>query len=365
MLKFLFLGPISIIYGIIISIRNFCYENNIFKSKEFDIPIISIGNISVGGTGKTPHTEFLIRMLQDEFSIAVLSRGYKRKTKGFRLIEKTDTHFEAGDEPLQIKQKFPNTVVAVSESRTKGVEQLRELFPELNLIILDDAFQHRKITPGLSILLNNYNHPIAEDHLLPLGYLREYRSSSHRAHIVIYSKCPPDLKPIERRIMSKEIDIRPYQHLFFSTLDYQNLSPVFDTSIEMPLEKMKDLNILAVSGIAKSKSYIDFLSSKSKSLKHIAFPDHHNFTSKDIKKIEKEFSKLKNEKIIIATEKDAIRLKSLDLFSEEIKKYVYCIPIEVRLLSSEDEEIQFNKQILSYVRNNKRYSKLYKNAYSG
>jgi len=258
-LKFLFLWPLSAMYGIGVSFRNFCYENKILKSVEYDIPIISIGNISVGGTGKTPHTEFLIRMLKDEFSVAVLSRGYKRKTKGFRIVEETDTHFEAGDEPLQIKKKFPDTIVAVSENRPNGVDKLREIYPDLNLIILDDAFQHRKINPGLSILLNNYNHPIASDYLLPLGYLRETRSASHRAHIVIYSKCPPDLKPIERRILSKEIDIRPFQYLFFSTLNYKDPKPVFIDSPSIPIDKLNEHNVLAISGIAKSQSYVNFL----------------------------------------------------------------------------------------------------------
>jgi tetraacyldisaccharide 4'-kinase len=362
--RFLLLWPLSLLYGFGISIRNFCYENKILKSKEYDLPIISIGNLSVGGTGKTPHTEFLIRMLRDEFSVAVLSRGYKRKTKGFRLVETEDTHYEAGDEPLQIKKKFPNSIVAVCESRTDGVDKLKVLYPELNLIVLDDAFQHRKISPGLSILLNNYNHPIAKDYLLPLGMLRETRSASYRAHIVIYSKCPHNLKPIERRIMSKEIDIRPFQHLFFSTLEYLDLQPVFDNSETIPIDKLKDYNILALSGIARSKSFTDFLKSKYKTVKHLKFPDHYDFTLKDITKIEKTFFETNGQKIIITTEKDAIRLKSTDLFSEEIKKYVYCVPIEVKLLCSDDERKEFDNQIFSYVRNNKRYSKLYKNSYS-
>ncbi len=365
LLKFLFLWPLSLLYGFVISIRNFCYENNILKSKEYNIPIISIGNISIGGTGKTPHTEFLLRMLKSEFNIAILSRGYKRKTKGFRLVEETDSHFSSGDEPLQIKRKFPDIVVAVSENRPNGVENLLNLYPDLNLIILDDAFQHRKIKPGLSILLNNYYHPIGKDYLLPLGLLREFRSASFRAHIVIYSKCPTNLKPIERRILSKEIDIRPFQYLFFSTFEYLDPKPVFNHNSNITIDDLKETNLIALTGIAKSKSFIDFLNSKSKSVNHIHFSDHHNFSQKNIKRIESVFLKTENKKLIITTEKDAIRLKSNDLFSEEIKKYVYCIPIEVKLLCDDDEKKQFNKQILSYVRNNKRYSKLYKNSYSG
>jgi len=366
LLSFLLLWPASILFRTIVSIRNFCYENKILKSKEYDLPIISIGNISVGGTGKTPHTEFILNMLKGEFQVAILSRGYKRKTKGFRIIETTDTHYQAGDEPLQIKQKFPDVVVAVSESRTNGVEKLRELYPDLNLIILDDAFQHRKINPGLSILLNNYHHPIATDYLLPLGRLREPRSASYRAHIVIYSKCPAELKPIERRILSKEVDIMPYQYLFFSTLKYMNLKPVFDKNLpEFELSKLKDYNIIALTGIARSGNLTSFLESKSASVMHLKYPDHYNFTSKDILKTQKLFSETSGNKIIVVTEKDAVRLKSDNFFDDEFKKDVYCIPIEVELLCSDEEKKQFDNQIFSYVRNNKRYSKLYKNAYSG
>ncbi|MDD2386536.1 MAG: tetraacyldisaccharide 4'-kinase [Bacteroidales bacterium] len=363
-LRCLLLFPLSVIYGLVVSIRNFCYENNILKSKQYNIPIISIGNLSVGGTGKTPHTEFLLKMLSKEFSVAVLSRGYKRKTKGFRIVETDDTHFESGDEPLQIKRKYPDSIVAVSESRTKGVETLLKMYPDLNLIILDDAFQHRRIKPGLQILLNNYNHPIAEDYLLPLGMLRETRSASYRADIIIYSKCPNNLKPIERRILSKEIDIRPFQYLFFSTFDYLDIVPIYGEGDKIiNKEKLKELNVLALSGIARSKNFVDYLKENCKIVKHLRFPDHHNFNKRDISNIEKEFNKMSDNKIILVTEKDAIRLNSMTLFSEDIKKYVYCIPIEVKLLCSEDDRQQFDNQIFSYVRNNKRYSKLYKNSY--
>lgn len=365
-LSFLFLWPATFLYRIVVSLRNFLYENNIFKTKEYNMPIISIGNISVGGTGKTPHTEFILRMLKDEFKVATLSRGYKRKTKGFRIVETTDSHFDSGDEPLQIKQKFPDVIVSVCESRTEGVEKLRDLYPDLNLIILDDAFQHRKITPGLSILLNNYNHPIASDYLLPLGRLREPRSASHRAHIVIYSKCPENLKPIERRILSKEVDIMPYQYLFFSTLKYLDLKPVFENQTEsISTEGLKEFNVVALTGIARSGNLTEFLEKHCKSVSHLKYPDHYNFNRKDIAGIQKIFTETSGNKIIVVTEKDAVRLKSDNLFDDEFKKYVYCIPIEVELLCSDEERKHFDNQIFSYVRNNKRYSKLYKNAYSG
>ena len=364
--RFIFLGPITVIYSIIISIRNFCFEHKILKSKEFDMPIISIGNISVGGTGKTPHTEYLLQMLKDDFSVAVLSRGYKRKSKGFRIVETSDTYLDAGDEPLQIKLKFPDAIVAVSNNRVVGIDKLREMYPDLNLIILDDAFQHRKVTPGLSILLNNYNHPISEDYMLPLGMLREPRSSSLRSHIIIYSKCPHDIKPIERRILSKEIDMMPFQYLYFSALKYLSLKPVFNKNIpEMEISELLEFNVLVLSGIARSGNFTEYLESKTKTLKHLKYPDHYNFKKQDILKIQKIFSTIEEKKIIIVTEKDAVRLKNNEIFSDENRNKIYYIPIEIDLLGSDEENKQFKNQILSYVRNNKRYSKLYKNSYSG
>jgi len=360
----LFLGFLSMLYGIVVSVRNFLYDNKILKSVEFDLPVISIGNISVGGTGKTPHTEYFTNLLKDEFKVAILSQGYKRKTKGFRLVEISNTHYEVGDEPLQLKQKFPEIVVAVCKQRVRGVQKLKELFPDLSVIILDDGFQHRKISPGVSILLNDYNNPIAKDHLLPLGRLRESRSSSQRADIIIYTKCPAELKPIDIRILNNDAEIKPYQYLFFSTLNYLNLIPVFPIKKEICLNDLEKYNVLLVTGIAKSKNLVDFLEKKCNSFSHLSFTDHHNFSKKDVNSIIKKFSTIPDDKIIIVTEKDAVRLKVKDLIPEEIKKFIYYIPIRVELLCNAEEKKQFENQIINYVRNNKTYSKLYKNSYS-
>jgi tetraacyldisaccharide 4'-kinase len=366
--KIILLGPLSFVYGVIVWLRNFLYDHKVLKSKEYEIPIISIGNISVGGTGKTPHTEYLLRMLNKEFSIAVLSRGYKRKTKGFRFVETNSTALESGDEPLQIKKKFPDAIVAVDANRTRGIETLLEKFPDLNLIIMDDAFQHRRVKSGLSILLNNFSHPISKDFLLPLGRLREGKSSVFRSHIIIVSKCPYELKPIERRIMHKEMEVLPYQYLFFSTLKYKTLKPVFPDVVKVlngDFLHLKKHNVLAFTGIAKSENFIEYLQPKCQTLKHLKFSDHRNFTLRDIKLISKNFEALNNDKLIITTEKDAVRLKTNSIFPDELKKHFYYLPIEIELLISDDEKQQFDNQIFSYVRNNKRYSKLYKNAYSG
>ncbi|MCF0205981.1 MAG: tetraacyldisaccharide 4'-kinase [Bacteroidales bacterium] len=361
-LRFLLLGPISLIYGLITGIRNFMYQNGLLKSHEYDLPIISVGNICVGGTGKTPHVEYVVRLLKGEMKVAVLSRGYKRKSKGFRIVEADDSYTLSGDEPLQIKRKFQDIIVAVCESRTKGVEMLRKLYPELNVIILDDAFQHRKITPGLHILLNNYNFPISKDHLLPLGRLREAKHNSQRAHILVCSNCPPKLSPIERRIMIKESDVMPYQSLFFTTVVYKNLVAL-NGGNQMDFDSINNFNILAVTGIAHPESFVETLKSKAKKVVHIAYGDHHNFSKDEIKHIEKTFNRLEGPKIIVVTEKDAVRLLNNKYFCDEVKEHIYYAPIEIDLLCNEEEREYFNTQIISYVRNNKRYNQLYKNPF--
>lgn len=362
-IKILLLGPLSALYGIIVWLRNFFYDNKIYKSKEYGIPIISLGNISVGGTGKTPHTEYLVNMLKSEFQIAVLSRGYKRKTSGFRIVEINSTALESGDEPLQIKLKFPEIIVAVDGNRRRGIENLLEMYPSLNLIILDDAFQHRKVKPGLSILLNNFSHPISKDYLLPLGRLREGKDSAFRAHIIIITKCPSTLKPIERRIMNKEMDVLPFQYLFFSHIKYLDIKPVFPEYTlftEKLLSNKKGTNALLITGIAHPNDLVKHLESQFKKIVHLKFSDHRNFTKQDISSFNKYYNACDNPKIIITTEKDMVRFSNNNIVSEDLKSFMYYIPIEVELLASEEEKKQFDNQIFSYVRNNKRYSKLYK-----
>lgn len=355
------LAPFALIYQIAVGVRNFLYDYKLLKVYEFDIPIISIGNIAIGGTGKTPHTEFIIEMLLSKhYNIAVLSRGYKRKTSGYREVQIDDNYKNVGDEPLQIKSKFPDVIVAVSENRVKGIQKLMNDYNDLNVIILDDAFQHRKVKPGLSILMNDYNHSFIHDNILPFGRLRENPSSAHRAHIIFISKCPIDMKPIERRIMLKEMDVMPYQHLFFSSFKYLNPQSLFGKD-KILLEDLNNYNVLLVTGVAKTKILADELKQICKSVNHLKYPDHYSFRKNDIKKIKSEFQKLESPKLIIITEKDAMRLKSYSNIFDDIGDIIYYIPIKVYLLCNEDEKQQFDNQIYSYVKNNKRYSKLYKN----
>lgn len=353
------LFPLSLIYRIIVYIRNLLFDFNILSSKEFSIPIISIGNITVGGTGKTPHVEYIISLLKNEdFNIAVLSRGYKRKSKGFVLADNTSKVADIGDEPKQIKLKFPKVKVAVDKKRVDGVKKILNK-TNSNLIILDDAFQHRWIDPGLSILLIDYNRPVLEDKFLPLGELRESPTEIKRANIVLITKTPRNIKPIEQRIFEKDLNIFPYQKMFFTTMKYGKLNPVFPKHANFILLDdciENDIEIILITGIAQPKSLVDYINSKKEIEQHIMFPDHHNYTKKDIIKIERMFDEVKaKQKIIITTEKDAVRFEEKE-FSEKLKANMFYIPLEIEILDNNKKE--FNKTILTFVRKDKSYHNL-------
>ena len=354
MLKLL-LYPFAWLYGIAVYIRNQLYDLNILKSEEFDVPIISIGNITVGGTGKTPHVEYLVNLLKEKFEVATLSRGYKRITKGFRYVETASIVSEVGDEPLQIKNKFPEIIVSVCENRVIGAEKLlntnNKVIPDV--VLLDDAFQHRRITPGINILLIDYNRQIKEDSLLPVGRLREGIAQMRRANIIIFSKCPNEITPITRRIHMKNVDLKPYQELFFTTLDYQKIKPVFN-ALELidDVIKEKVYTFLVVTGIAFPKPINKYLKQFSNKIESIVFPDHHNYSNDDIVSIMQKFdSIIANKKIIITTEKDSMRLKDMEGLPDEFKSALHYLPVKVKFLDNEGKV--FNKKILNYVGENK------------
>ncbi len=357
--KILFLIPFSCTYGTIVRIRNFLYDFNIFKSAEFDIPIISVGNISIGGTGKTPHVEFIISILHKDFKPAVLSRGYKRKTKGFREVQAGENYLLSGDEPLQIKEKFPEIIVAVCENRKIGIKKLLELHPEIDLIILDDAFQHRRVKPGLSILLINYNKPIKNDHLLPIGRLREPANSSHRADILIYTKCPEKITPIERRIIAQDIKIFPYQSLYFSKITYQNPVAVFESDLIQKINDLEKYKVVIITGIANPEQFVNYISTYAKNYDHLKFPDHHKFKKSDFKELLKLLEQNDDKNIIITTEKDAVRIKNSEIFPDELKSLLFCIPIKIEVVGDEKEKIELTEKIYKYVRENKRNKRIH------
>lgn len=331
------LKPFSWAYGFVTDVRNWMFDNNLLKVEQFDVPVISVGNITVGGTGKTPHVEFLVNKLSSYYKIAVLSRGYKRKTKGFVLANGKSTPDSIGDEPLQIFRKYgPRVKVAVSESRRKGIKELLRLFPDLQLIILDDSFQHRYVKPKVNILLMDYNRPIYEDEMLPLGRLRETHHSSVRADMVVVTKCPVNITPIAYRLVSKNLELMPYQKLYFSTVRYGLIVPVFpdDHPYHVDLANLtaKD-TVIIVTGIANPRGFIRHF--KHYPFKKVVchFPDHHDFTRTDLETILKKFQDTKGErKIILTTEKDAIRMSHNPYYPLMLKPFTFYIPISVAML---------------------------------
>ena len=361
MVKFL-LYPFSLLYGFVVYFRNRLYDLGILKSKEFDVPVISIGNITVGGTGKTPHVEYLVGLLKDNFRVATLSRGYKRKTRGYMEVETNTPFTDVGDEPLQIKSKFPGITVSVCENRVKGAEKLLHDDDETtpDVIILDDAYQHRRISAGINILLIDYNRQIKQDMLLPAGRLREGAGQMRRANIIIFTKCSAEITPIMRRILQKEVHLRPYQELFFTTFEYDKIKPVFSGSeLQDAFYKKHAYAILIVTGIAFPRLIPEHLKQFANETEVLNFPDHHHYSAADITKIISRFDALgKEKKIIITTEKDAVRFRGMEGLDEQFKEALYYLPVKVRFLDKEGKS--FNKKILNYVGENKSNRELYK-----
>ena len=357
MLKYL-LYPLAFLYGVIASLRNFLYDSKILKPTDFDIPIISVGNITVGGTGKTPHAEYLIDLLRKEFTIAFLSRGYKRKTKGFILSDQHSTISDIGDEPVQIKQKFPGITVAVCEKREKGIQKLLHNNASIDAIILDDAFQHRSVEPNINILLLDYTQPVFSDHLLPVGRLRESLKAFHRANFIIITKCPDEMKPIDQRVLKNKIDIRPYQNLFFTNIVYGEISPAEKGTVLFN-DDLHHYTVLLVTGIGNPAPFKEYLEKQVGQIIHKKYPDHYAFKKDDLDEINTLFSQIEaKQKMIITTEKDLVRLRSVPDFPDDFFRNIYYIPIEIRFLDRTKD--LFNKRIINYVRENKSNSQLHK-----
>ena len=341
--------PLSLVYGLIIIIRNLFFDIGLLPSTSNSFPVISVGNLSVGGTGKTPHIEYLIRLLEAQYRIATLSRGYKRKTKGFILVDDDSPAKEVGDEALQIKRKFREILVAVDNNRRRGINFLKQKFPDIDIVLLDDAFQHRYVKPGLSILLTDYHNLFINDHLLPTGTLREPINSYKRADIIIITKTDSILSPIIKRNLAGELNLKPHQSLFYSYLNYEKLIPLTGIiSKEDVSDKKYYSSILLVVGIANPYPLQDYLKKICTELITVQFSDHHRFTVKDLHKIREEFDKmyLKN-KIIITTEKDAMRLRDPDLINYLADLPVFYIPVQV--LFHKCGANSFDKMVMDYI----------------
>jgi len=355
-LKFL-LFPVALFYGTVIFFRNLLYDIGILPVKEFETGVIVIGNLSVGGTGKSPMIEYLIRLLKDNFPLATLSRGYKRYTTGFIIADNNSTSFQIGDEPLQFKKKFPDVIVSVDENRKRGIKNILSQFPELKVILLDDAFQHRRVKPGLSILLSDYGKMFYDDFLLPVGSLREWRSAKKRADILIATKCPDNLSPVEKRIVLKKINPEPHQHVLFSHIKYGNPVALFASS---PALLLKEKGVaLLLTGISNPKPLEDYLEKKVGSIIPIHYPDHHEYTIVEVNNLAEKFNSIPSEnKIIITTEKDAMRLDKPGLVEILGKLPVFYIPIEI--IFDEKEKKEFNQLITDYVvRTNQKHSRVH------
>ncbi len=354
------LRPLSWLYGLGVSARNMMFDIGLLKSRSFDVPVVSVGNITVGGTGKTPHVEYLVGLLAERFGVAVLSRGYKRKTHGFVVADSNATAATVGDEPCQMKHKFPAATVAVDKNRCRGISLLTEgeMGKNIDVIILDDAFQHRYVKPGINILLVDYHRLIIYDTLLPAGRMREPLSGKNRADIVIVTKCPAELKPMDFRVITKAMGLYPYQHLYFTTLAYGSLQGVF-TGDEKPLESIVGgTQVLLITGIASPRQMIDDLRAYSHNIHPLTFGDHHAFTAHDVRRINSAFAELDGDKIIVTTEKDAERLRGLEGLDDRVRESLYALPVRIKFMLGQGE--MFNENIIGYVLKNSRNSILAK-----
>ena len=352
--------PFSWLYGLGVGIRNTLFDLGILKSRSFDVPVISVGNITVGGSGKTPHVEYLIRLLHNKYRVAVLSRGYKRKTKGYILADENSTMSDIGDEPYQMHTKFKNVSIAVDRNRCNGIERITNDEPtkDTDVILLDDAYQHRYVKPGINILLVDYHRLIIYDKLLPAGRLRESKEGKTRADIVIVTKCPKDLKPMSFRVLSRAMDLFPYQQLYFTCLKYGDLHSLFNNSTR-PLTDIKpNEHTLLITGIASPEQMVEDLSPYCKNITSLNFSDHHQFNADDVEKINSTFAMMQTPRLIITTEKDATRLENIEGLSEEVRNSIYTLPVEVQVML--DQQEKFDEVILSYVQKNSKNSTLTK-----
>lgn len=350
----LLLWPFSFIYGLVIAVRNFLFDRGFLKSTSFEVPVISVGNLSTGGTGKTPHVEYLIRLLKGSYRVATLSRGYGRKTTGFMLVSSPATTAMIGDEPMQYHSKYNDILVSVGEDRVSAIENLLRIPSPPQVVLMDDAYQHRKLRPGLSILLIEYENIFKKDFLIPAGNLRESFSGRKRADIIIISKSPSIIVPIERKRVIEEIKPLDHQQIFFTYYRYGDFNKVSRSNGGMLMGAKyyleKRFTILMVTGIANPSGLMEYLRRHTDKLETLIFPDHHEFSRKDIHKIQETFDNIANaSKIIVTTEKDAMRLRNPEIEKSINHLPIFYIPIEVVI--HQDEE-KFNKIILDYVRKN-------------
>ncbi len=348
----LLLYPFSIIFAVATSIRNWLFDYGILKSTSYSIPVISVGNITVGGTGKTPLTELILRHLEKNKRSALLSRGYGRKTKGVIIADDKADYFTIGDEPMQIKSKFKDLMVIVAEKRRKGMMALLERPDSPEVVVLDDAFQHRYVKPGLSILVMDYYRPVWKDFCLPAGNLRESVKGMRRADLIVVNKCPSGLSETEAAIIQKKLRVKVSNTLFFTSITYGLPTPLVSQSKSfLNLIKESDCSLIAMAGIGNPEPFFTMVKKFNLPVNTLRFPDHHDFTTADLKKMENLcFNEKNKESLLLTTEKDAIRLLSLSGLSNQFLKKIWYIPIELKFLF--EGQPLFEKKINNYVGKN-------------
>jgi tetraacyldisaccharide 4'-kinase len=340
----IFLYPFALIYGAVVWLRNRLYDTGFFSSVSFSIPVISVGNLSVGGTGKTPHVEYLIRLLQYQYKVATMSRGYKRRTQGFLLADENANALRIGDEPMQYHMKYPDVAVSVAEERITGIPRLLQQQPGTEVVLLDDAYQHRSVKPGINILITDYAKPFYKDAILPYGTLRERRKAYHRADLIVMSKCPPNMNKTEADAIIQSVNPLSHQEVFFSTLRYDIPYTLFSKE----QVHLKDKNVLVVCGIAKPEQLVAYVSEQSQSVHALTYADHHYFVSKDLEEIKSAFDNWdKPGKIILTTEKDAARLQLHQDKLQEWKVTIAVLPVQIEFLFNAGN--QFDSLITQYV----------------
>lgn len=347
------LYPLSLVYGSVVWGRNRLYDSGFYSSVEFSVPVINVGNLSVGGTGKTPHVEYLIRLFQYRYNTATMSRGYKRRTQGFMLAGPDTNALKIGDEPMQYVMKFPELMVSVAEERMIGIPRLLQQRPSTEVLVLDDAFQHRSVKAGLNILISDHAKPFYDDKILPLGTLREGRDAYKRADIIIISKCPPDMSKAEADAIQSKIQPLASQHVYFTTLKYRE---PYDLFTHEKLE-VKNKNIIMVAGIAKPQPMLDYLKKQTDDVHVLSYSDHHYYLSKDLEEIKETYENWQvKDKVIITTEKDAARLHLHTDKLHEWKLPIYVLPIEVDFLFEGNKD--FDSLVNKYVEDTNRENNL-------
>lgn len=344
----LLLAPLSFLYGMGVSLRNWFYRRNLLKGISFNLPVISVGNLSVGGAGKTPHIEYLIRSLDPYLNIATLSRGYRRKTKGFLQVQAHMNAEMAGDEPLQYKRKFPDVQVTVAEERAFAIPKIVGARPDTQLILLDDAFQHRAVKPGLNILLTEFDRPFTRDYLLPSGRLREWRSAYARADVIIVTKCPKILDRATADALVEEIDPLPHQRVFFSYYDYA--APYYMLDHRYRLQLDQELDVLLISAIANTDYLLTYLQEKAKTVRSLEYEDHHYFNKHDLSNLRERFLAIDSpRKAIVTTEKDATRLELHRQFIQQERLPIFVLPLAVQFHF--EEGVEFDTLIRDFMLN--------------